>query len=147
MTAGGGTVSARGADQDVSGNVEFIVEFANHVYGKWAPAGHDLINAVAVTDDSNQSASVLALLFQAKLDCSDGVRGINGIVLALVGLDECGEYFQLVASCGAFGGIPELFDAAQCSFIICFTANWFNVQISPSSHQYGHNPRVFQSIL
>src|ERR1700735_773032 len=141
----GSAASPRWADQDFGWDVEFLMEIANHIEGEWALALHNLINARALSNDSDQGASVFALLFQSKLDRLDGAWEVDGIVPAFVSLDERSQDVQLIASRGPFRRIPQPFDPAQRTLVICFTSNRFNVHISPSSHQCGRNPRVSRS--
>jgi hypothetical protein len=51
---GGSPAPARGADQDLGRNAEFLMEIANHIQGKWTLALHHLINACALANDSDQ---------------------------------------------------------------------------------------------
>ena len=56
-------------------------------------AAHHFIDACALTNDSDQGAIVLSLL-QAELDSFDGIRQIDGTVLALVYFDQGDEHVE-----------------------------------------------------
>jgi hypothetical protein len=85
------------ANQNLRRDSEFFVQLANRVEREGSLALHDFIDARSAADHSDQSQRIFALLLKAEFNSRDGVREIDGIVLAFVDFHPRGENVELVA--------------------------------------------------
>jgi len=82
------------------------MKIPDHPQGERALATEDFVDSGPVPDNSDQVATVLALLLEAEMDGFDGARQIDWIMLAFVGLDERGQNVKFVAFRGTLPAVP-----------------------------------------
>jgi hypothetical protein len=83
-----------------------MVEPANHLQRERALALHDLVDAAAASDHSDQRAQVESLLFKPKANRCDWVGRVDGKVLLLLGFDQRREHVEAIAVRGPLFGAP-----------------------------------------
>jgi len=86
------------ADQDLGGDIERLMQPADHCKRQGAIAAEDFVDPGPAADHADQRLSVSALLFEAELDGLDGIGRIDGEMSLLVSLNQRRQHLQAIAS-------------------------------------------------